>query len=194
MSDSRNAKRNFEEMRRRRLRAAELFEQGEKQAAVARALKVSRQSVMRWFRDWKSAGKPGLQGAGRAGRKPRLNDGQRRALERELLRGPLAHGFRTELWTLPRIAQVIKQITGVAYHAGHVWRVLRQLGWSLQKPTTRARERDEAAIARWVRETWPAVKKTPGAAGPSSSSSTKAASPSGRRSDAAGRRGDKLRS
>jgi len=158
--------RDFEGMRRRRLRAARLFEQGATQAEVARKLKVSRQSAMVWERDWRKGGRQALEGAGRAGRKPRLSAAQRRQVEQVLVRGPEAAGYRTALWTLPRIAAVIEKTTGVRYHPGHVWRLLHQLGFSRQKPTTRAKERDEVAIAHWVRERWPRVKKPPRAAEP----------------------------
>jgi transposase len=158
--------RDFEGMRQRRQRAARLFEQGATQAEVARRLKVSRQSAMVWERAFRKGGRKALEGAGRAGRKPRLSAAQQRQVEQVLVRGPEAAGYRTALWTLPRIAAMIEKTTGVHYHPGHVWRLLHQLGWSLQKPTTRAKERDEVAIERWVRERWPRVKKTPRAAAP----------------------------
>jgi transposase len=188
------ARRDFEALERRRMRAIRLFEQGETQAAVARRLDVSRTTAMRWALAWEEEGREGLRAAGRAGRKPRLSGDQLHRVEQALLKGPLAFGYTTELWTLPRVADLIHRITGVRYHPGHVWRVMRQLGWSLQKPTTRARERDEEAIQRWVKATWPAVKKTPRAVGQRSSSSTRAASPSGRRSAGPGRRAGKRRS
>jgi len=188
------ARRDFEALERRRMRAIRLFEQGETQAAVARRLKVSRTTAMRWAQAWEEEGREGLRAAGRAGRKPRLSSDQLDVLEQALLQGPLAFGYATELWTLPRVAELIHRLTEVRYHPGHVWRVMRQLGWSLQKPTTRARERDEEAIQRWVKATWPAVKKTPRAVGQRSSSSTRAASPSGRRSAGPGRRAGKRRS
>src|SRR6267142_1089593 len=72
-------------------------------------------------------------------------------------------GFPTDLWTLPRVATVIERLTGVPYHAGHVWYILRGLRWSLQRPARQARERDEPAIRQWIASRWPAVKKTPGA-------------------------------
>jgi Winged helix-turn helix len=59
------------------------------------------------------------------------------------VRGPTAHGYATQLWTLARVAEVIERITGVRYHPGHVWRLLRELGWSVQRPARRAAERDE---------------------------------------------------
>jgi len=107
-----------------------------------------------------------LRAAGRAGRKPRLDRRQWVRIEAALLRGPTAHGFATNLWTLPRIAAVIARLTGVRYHPAHVWRLLQGLHWSLQRPARQARERDEAAIRQWRRQRWPQVKKTRGAAVP----------------------------
>jgi transposase len=188
------ARRDFKGLERRRMRAVRMFERGATQAEVHRALKVSRTTASRWGRMWEKEGARGLRAAGRAGRKPNLEAKQRREVERALRRGPRAYGYGTELWTLERVRDVIAQVTGVRYHRGHVWRILRQLGWSPQKPTTRARERDEAAIQRWVHETWPRVKKTPSGKTPRSSSSTKAGSPSGPRSGGRGHRAGKRRS
>jgi transposase len=91
-----------------------------------------------------------------------LTDAQLAGLERELEKGPQAHGFPTDMWTLARVAEVIEKTTGIAYHPGHVWKILRnKLGWSRQRPARRAAERDDEAIARWVAKDWPRVKKTP---------------------------------
>jgi transposase len=164
-----------------------MFAEGKlKQAEIARRLDVNPTSVHRWYHSWLREGVSALRKAGRAGRKPRLDKEQLRDLDRALREGPVAYGFSNELWTLPRVARVIQEITGVEYHPGHVWRVLRGLGWSLQRPARRARERDEKEIKRWVAEEWPRVKKTPENSGPGSSSSTKAGSPSAPRSGAPG--------
>lgn len=178
-------------MEARRLEAARLFARGESQAAVAKALGVTRVSAHHWFHTWKAHGRAGLKGAGRLGRKPRLDAAQLARVERALRAGPGAHGFGTELWTLPRVAAVIAQVTGVQHHPGHVWRVLRGLGWSLQRPARQARERDEDAIARWKTRRWAQVKKTPAVAAPGSSSRTRAGSRSIRSSDGRGRRAAK---
>lgn len=170
-------RRDFEALKKRRLRAARLFAKGQMPAEVARTLEVSCQSAVGWYRAWQEQGRDGLQGAGRAGRMPRLSSAQMQQVEGELLRGARAHGFATDLWTLVRVAALIERVTGVGYHPGHVWRILRSLGWSRQKPARRAAERDEAAITQWVREGWPRIKKTPDAARPGSSSATRAASP-----------------
>ncbi len=97
--------------------------------------------------------------AGRAGRKPKLSAAQLAHVEQELLRGPRAQGYASEVWTLPRIADLIHKVTGVQYHSGHVWRVLHALGWSVQRPEHRAKERDEEAIERWVKRRWPPRKR-----------------------------------
>lgn len=181
-------RRDFHGLEVRRHQAARLFAAGrETQGAIARRLDVSRQSVMRWFRAWREGGRTALRAAGRAGRKPRLSREKLVGVEAALRQGPRAHGFRTNLWTLPRVARVIKQLTGVQYHPGHVWRLLGALDWTLQRPAKRAKERNEAAIEHWKTTRWPAVKKTLAGAAPGSSSRTRAASRSGRRSAARGR-------
>lgn len=187
-------RRDFQALEQRRLQAAKLFRAGETLAFVARALHASRQSASRWYHAWRRDGLAALRAAGRAGRKPKLNRRQLEQVERLLGQGARALGFGTDLWTLPRVAAVIERHTGVRYHPGHVWKILGAMNWSLQRPARQARERNEAAVREWVRERWPVVKKTPGAAGPGSSFRTRAASPSGPRSAALGRRAAKRRS
>lgn len=152
---SASARRDFKAMERLRLRAARMFEQGASQGEVVRRLGTSRQNVSRWHARWQQGGRAALRAAGRAGRRPKLSRVQRRQVERALLKGARAHGFDTDLWTLARIAVVIQRLTGVRHHPSHVWRLLRQLGWSVQ----RASERDEATIGRWVKQDWPRIRQ-----------------------------------
>ncbi len=155
-------RRDFAALKARRMQAAKLLAQGHPQHEIVRRLRVSRPTAHRWYHAWRRHGRKGLLGTGRAGRRPRLAPAQRARLEAALLQGPRAWGFATELWTLERITQIIWKTCHVRYHPGHVWRVLQQLGWSRQRPMRRAKERNEAAIARWLRVRWPQVKKTPG--------------------------------
>lgn len=185
------ARRDFRAMGRRRRRAARWFKAGKTQADVARALGVTRQSASRWYRQFRRGGVAAMSGAGRAGRKPRLDRAQRDRLDAALRAGAQAQGFRTGLWTLPRVALVIQRLTGVAYHPGHVWKILREMAWTLQRPAKRARERNEKQIRQWISTRWPAVKKKPVVGGPGSPSRTRAASPSARRSAGPGRPGAK---
>ena len=172
--------RDCEALERRRLQAAQLFAEGKSQAQVATALGVTAQSSRRWYQAWQQDGEEGLKAAGRAGRKPKLTSEQLAHVEQELLRGPTAHGYATELWTLPRIAQLIQKVTDVQYHPGHVWRLLRALEWTAQRPEHRAKERDEAAIHRWQKRRWPQRKRGRGSEARGSCTSTKAASRNGR--------------
>jgi len=154
-------------MEERRLQAADLFAQGVRQAEIARQVGVTHQTVSDWHAAWKQGGREALRSAGRAGRLPKLTAEQLAEVTAALSKGPTANGYPTELWTLARVAGVIERVTGVRYHPGHVWRILReQLGWSRQRPARQAVERDDAAIEQWVRERWPQAKKGPGAGAP----------------------------
>lgn len=161
-------------MEKRRLKAAKLFGEGKGPSEVARLLKVRRQSAHDWQRQWRDGGATALQSKGAAGPKRKLSAAQQAELATALVEGPEKHGHATAVWTLPRVAKLIEERTGQRYHPGHVWRVLRELGFSCQQPTRRAIERDEAAIAQWKRVGWPRLKKKPGASAAPSSSSTKA--------------------
>jgi putative transposase len=153
------ARQDYATEQHRRLSAARLFARGQSAAAAARALGVTRQAASLWQRAWRAGGAEALRGAGRTGRPARLTGDQRCRLAAVLLEGAKAHGYRNDLWTLQRIAQVVRRHFGVSYHLGHVWKLLGQLGWSCQRPVGRARERDEGAIRRWLRYRWPRIKK-----------------------------------
>jgi transposase len=156
-----------------RMVAAELFEQGFAQAEVARLLETSRQNVHRWHKNWTLGGREALVSAGPPGRVPKLDEQQLQLVRDALLAGARSHGFDQDLWTLQRIAVVIERITGVRHHPGHVWYILRdRLGFSAQRPARRAVERDDDAIATWIAEDWPRIKKTLPHAGHGSCSST----------------------
>jgi transposase len=139
-----------------RMQAGALFAAGRSQAEVARTLGVVRQNVSRWHARWHAGGQQALRGAGPTGRAPRLSDSQLAAIDQALRQGARGHGFDTDHWTLVRITTVIERLTGVGYHPGHVWKLLRQrLHYRLQRPARRAVERDQQAIARWMAEDWP---------------------------------------
>src|SRR5262249_33458886 len=167
-------RRDFTALERRRMQAARLLEQGVPQAEVARQVGAHRQSVSQWAAGWREERGAGLKKAGRVGRKPRLSGVDRKKMIQGLRRGPDYLGYETSLWTTSRVAHLIEQECGIAYHPGHVWRILRQLGWSCQRPSGRALERDEVKIQRWKKQRWPELKKRPKKKAGPSSSSTKA--------------------
>lgn len=149
------------ELERRRRRAVSLLGEGHSLSAVARMVSAAVSAVWNWRQAVRRRGLKGLNPKPVPGRPRKLTLQQRRRLPRILVRGARAHGYRTDLWTLPRVAEVIAREFGVRYHPAHVSRILVEAGWSCQKPERRAVERDEAAIEHWKRYKWGAIKKKP---------------------------------
>jgi transposase len=145
----------------RRLRAWELYQQGWPQKQIAAALGVSAGAVSQWIARGRAGGDTALRKQPRSGAIPKLTQQQRERLPDLLLRGAESYGFVGDVWTQQRIAALIKREFGVSYHPDHIGRLLRALGWSVQKPIERASERNDAAIERWRSEKWPAIKKKP---------------------------------
>src|SRR6266508_597825 len=115
-------------LQRRLLQAADLFAQGKTRAEVTGELGVSAQTASRWYARWRDGGSAGMRTA---------RQGKPAQLRRVLDRGAVQAGFDNDLWTLARVATVIEQVTGVAHHPGHVWRILKAMRWSLQRRPAR---------------------------------------------------------
>lgn len=156
-----SSKLSLKEQRRRRLKGVRWLEKHVPQAEVARRLGVSRQTVSRWAEKLAGGGVAALRNPRPRGRPAQLDKAQRAELQRLLKAGAMAAGFGTELWTLPRMRALIAERFGVRLSESWIFRLLRQLGWSCQRPASQARERDEAAIRRWKRVRWPQLKKAP---------------------------------
>ena len=174
MGNPAGVRRDFEALERRRFAALRLLRQGLHQSEVARRLRVVRQSVARWAALERQGGERALRQAGRAGRQPRLTPRQKARLEQHLLAGPERLGYETSLWTSERVAELIRKEFDVHYHPGHVWKLLVSLGWSCQRPTGRALERNKSAIRHWKKVTWLDIKKKRKKSGERSYSSTRA--------------------
>jgi len=144
---------------RRRL-AIRLLQQDKGVRETARLVGASSGAVSRWWRAFREGGDAALVSKPAPGNKRKLDDGQLAELEELLLQGALAHGYKTELWTLARVAELIEKHFGVVYVANYVWYILRRMGWSSQKPERRARESDEEAISTWRKQDWPRIKKS----------------------------------
>ena len=150
-----------QQLEQRRRRAIALLDAGYGVRETARRLGASPGSVSQWRQAYEKNGEQALIAHSPPGRSPQLNDQQTRRLEQLLLRRPGRHGYANELWTLKRVAEVIRKHFGVTYDPSGVWHVLHRMGWSCQKPERRARERDEEAIATWRKKDWPRIKKSP---------------------------------
>jgi transposase len=143
----------------RRFRALRLKQQGWSRHDIAEALGVSPVSVSRWFARVRGGGLDTLRAHASPGCPPKLTAAQQRLIPEYLWHGAEAYGFRGEVWTCARVAQVIEEELGVHYHKDHVGRLLKELHWTPQVPIRRAIQRDEKAIQRWRAETWPDLQR-----------------------------------
>ena len=145
-------------LEQRRLQAVRLLESGHSYRSVADQVHSSLSSVVRWHQSYRERGRKGLRARASPGRPALLSIDQRKTLLEILVRGPLARGYLTDLWTLRRIGDVIDKEFGIRYSLANCWKVMTALGWSCQKPAKRARERDEGAIRTWKRSVWPQIQ------------------------------------
>lgn len=143
----------------RRKRALELKKQGWKQRAIAQALGVSEAAVSQWLSRKQELDSDTWRSRPRGHKASKLDLEQLKLIPDLLSHGAEAYGFRGELWTCSRIAEVIREEFAVSYHKAHVSRLLKVLRWTPQIPVERASQRDEAAIERWRVEVWPLLKK-----------------------------------
>jgi transposase len=137
-----------------RMEAAERFAQGVENRVIAHDLRVSVRSVQRWRRAWSQGGPGALASKGPASL-PLLSDELFAVLEQELAKGPVAHGWPDQTWTLSRIKTLIGRRFHKSYTVQGVAALLKRHGWSCQVPARRAVERDDAGVTSWVKETWP---------------------------------------
>ena len=147
------------ELESRRRRALELLGKGTKPPEVAATLGCSLSSVYYWDDLKKKKGDAALKPKPVPGRPVKLNESQKRSLTRTLATGAVKNGYSTDLWTLKRISEVIDDRFEISYHPSHVWKILRELGWSCQKPEKQNRERDEKEVKQWKHYQWPHIKK-----------------------------------
>ena len=144
----------------RRKRALALLDSGYSLNEVGRRIGCNASSVMRWRNARRKRGAAGLRVRFSPGRPWKFDRKQRQRLVQLLLQGPMMHGYRTNLWTTARIAELIDREFGIHYHRDHVGRLLHSLKWSPQKPERRALERNDEAIEHWKQKHWPRIKKT----------------------------------
>jgi transposase len=159
---------------RRRAAVRLVLDEGLSKAEAGRRVGAHRNSVALWVKAHAAGGEQALA-VRPPGPAPRLTPARRDQLVGWLLEGARAQGFSTDLWTLPRVAALIRRRWGVPLHPDHLSRLLRAWGLSWQKPRHRPRERDQAAVDRWLARDWPRIKKKPAASGPTWSSSTRPA-------------------
>lgn len=134
---------------------------GWKQKDIAVAMGVTKGAVSQWLKRAREGGIDALRHCKAPGASPRLTPEQRAQLPQLLAQGAQSFGFQGDLWTLPRVTEVVRREFGVSYDPSQVSRILKLCGWSRQKPLRRATQRNEEAIQRWKEERWPELKKRP---------------------------------
>jgi len=149
-----------DQLERRRRKAVALLDEEFSIAEVARRVGAAERSVRHWRQVYEQRGKGGLAAKPHPGKPCKLSARQREGLRKRLLNGARTEGFETDLWTCPRVLEVIRRRYGVEYHVDALPYVLKSLGFTCQKPQLKAVERDEAAIATWVVKDWPRIKKS----------------------------------
>jgi transposase len=145
----------------RRLHAIQLNLDGHSGPEIARILSVHRANVSLWLRRWQEDGLEGVLEGHREGRPPELDARQHERLSTIVRAGSLDYGFRSGVWTAPMIGEVIRQEFGVHYHPGHVRKLLYSLGFSVQRPKRLLARADPKEKERWIRHTYPRLKKKP---------------------------------
>ena len=157
-----------DELERRRRLAVQRVAEGWSRKDVAAFLGVTAGAVGRWVRAHRDGGDAALGAKATPGRPRKLSGRRERAVLSWLAKSPTAFGYQTELWTTRRLAEVIERRFGVRFNSNYLAEWLTGRGYSPQKPQTKAVERDEPAIARWVAEDWPRLKKKRATSGPTS--------------------------
>ena len=158
-----------QELEQRRRLAVRRVNEGWKQKDVAAFLGVTERAVTRWMAAFRRGGDAAIAAKPTPGRPPKLSGRQERSVLTWLARSPEAFGYKTDLWTTRRLAEVIAKRFGVRFHSNYLAAWLTDRGYSPQKPETKAVERDNPAIARWVAEDWPRILKKRATRGPMSS-------------------------
>ena len=157
------------------MQAIALHDQGLSPDEIAPVLDRSHRTVEKWIQNAQKHGVEALRAKAHVGATPKLTSKQRDDLRRRLLAGAKAAGFDTDLWTCPRVRQLIQNVYGVTYHVDYLPCLLNALGFSCQKPQLHARERDPDTVNRWIARDWPRIKKKRAVTTRTSFSSMKAA-------------------
>jgi transposase len=157
------------ELEARRLAAVRHVGEGWTQQEVAAFLGVHPVTIAKWVARHHADGDDGLKGKPTPGRPRFLTAEQEREVLGWLAGSPTEHGFRTDLWTARRVAELIHRKLGVRFHPNYLREWLAARNYTPQKPARRARQRDRAAIDRWVAEDWPRIQKRRGTDTPISS-------------------------
>jgi transposase len=157
-----------EELERRRQLAVRRYLEGYSADEIAAFLDVAPRTVWRWLARFRQQGPEGLAARPVLGRPPKLTTTQEKIVRRWLTEDPTKHGFATELWTGPRLAELVRREFEIRLNPRYLTTWLRARGFTPQKPQRVAREGDPEERAAWLKTEWPRIKKKRGAREPTS--------------------------
>jgi transposase len=157
----------------RRIHSVLLNSDGHTSGEISKLLSVSREKVSEWLKIYDQQGFDGLREGKRSGRPNLLTDLQKVLLCDIIDSGPVAYGLMTGIWTSTTIAEIIEWEFNVAYHPGHVRKLLQDFGFSVQSPKRLLAAADKEKRDRWISDTYPNIKKKPARKVRGSSSKTK---------------------
>jgi transposase len=146
-----------ERERRRRL-AVERVNEGWLQQEVAEFLEVAKSTVSGWMKSYRERGSDGLASKSRSGRPRKLSREQEEEVLSWFGRSATEFGFPNELWTAPRVTELIRRRFKIEFHPRYICQWLAKRRITPQKPCRQPRERDEVKIRHWVRYIWPRLK------------------------------------
>lgn len=144
-----------------RIHAIILSIEGNTSGEIATLLKANRTNIPVWINNWNDYGQNGLLEGHRSGRKSELSVENEEALHDIIESSPVAYGLNTGVWTSKIITGVIEDEFGVVFHPGHVRKILKKMGFSVQRPRYKLAKAEEAKKNKWIRYTYPNLKKTP---------------------------------
>src|SRR3954454_2637106 len=144
-----------------RLRAGEQVARGVPAAQVGAglaALGLHRRTIYTWLTTERTAGRQALRAKPVPGRARKLTDAQLGELGELIDKAdPRDHGFAVALWTRQIVRQLIEARFGVALTVASIGRTLHNLGFSAQRPLSRAEQAGPAAVARWTEVEYPQI-------------------------------------
>jgi len=141
-----------------RSRAVLAVQRGQPVGQVAKAYGVNRTTLFRWTHRYSTEGERGLERRVGSGRPRLLAAFDMEALNDIVLEPASRFGFETDLWTVGRLRQVIREQYGVAISDDTVWRRLRDAGFTYQKPERRYFEVNEEAREEWLQNEAPLIR------------------------------------
>jgi transposase len=124
---------------------------------IAEAFGLARNTVTRWFTLYKAHGEGALKSRKAPGPSTKLSHGDTKKILACLKRPATEYGFETPLWTCRMVRSLIRQVTGKRLDGSNVWRLLKRMGLSNQKPMRRALEQDTKEMKRWLKEEYPRI-------------------------------------